>query len=96
MEVILQVNMCTVESLKVAALVLCCILLLLMIYLVRWKKNTVMYANDSTLYFAAQTADSLSKSFHNDLVKMCNWVKEYEFVLNVEKQRPLFLEANSN
>ncbi len=49
------------------------------------ETTVVMYVDDSTLYCAAQTADSSSKLLNSDLEKVCNWVKENELVLNIVK-----------
>ena len=50
-----------------------------------------MYADDSTLYYAAKTVSELDNVLSTELNKVFDWIKQNKFVLNISKTKSIIL-----
>lgn len=51
--------------------------------------NVVMYADDTTLYCAATSANELTVTINNTLIDVYNWVESNKLVLNIVKTKSI-------
>ena len=53
-----------------------------------------MYADDSTLYYAAKTVSELDNVLSAELSMVFDWIKQNELVLNISKTKSIILGSS--
>ena len=53
-----------------------------------------MYADDSTLYYAAKTVSELDNVLSAELNKVFDWIKQNKLVLNISKTKSIVLGSS--
>ena len=65
-----------------------------MIYHQFCKATVQMYADDSTLYYAAKTVSELDNVLSTELNMVFDWIKRNKMVLNISKTKSIILGSS--
>ena len=55
-----------------------------------------MYADDTTLYAAAETVKDLSKMLDEELKMVVNWIEGNQLILKVQKTKSIIIGSKSS